>query len=374
MNTSSKSQISIKRIMVKAIVLFILFNFLFIYFKELPYGNISLYNSIFPGRERLPFGETPSVSFNLTLFNLDAMISSHKISSEKKSADEFRIVLLGDSSIWGFLQKPEETLAGRLKNKIDFPCQGKNITVYNLGYPSLSVLKDLVILDKIKPYKPDLVLWFVTLESMVSEEQLNSPLIKNNSLIINRIIKDYQLALSQQSINLLNYTIIGQRRNLADILRLQMYGILWAGSGIDQAYPQDYTPAQRDFEPDASYKNLKVGQLQNNYLATDVVSKAIGGSPGTDFIVVNEPILISQGINSDIRYNYYYPRWAYDKYRVILKSVFESSTIKYYDFWDLIPQSEFTNSAIHLNSKGEDVFAEEIKTIIKNFCDSLGNQ
>jgi hypothetical protein len=372
MNTSKNSQISITRIVVKSVLLFILFNFLFIFLREYPYGSISLYNSIFPGRERLPFGETPSESFNLTLFNLDAMIASHKIAGEKKTADEYRIILLGDSSIWGFLQKPEDTLAGLLGKNPDFQCQGKNIKVYNLGYPSLSILKDLVILDKIKPLKPDLVIWFVTLESMISEEQLNSPLIKNNSLLINKINLEYKLGLPKYPVNWMNYTIIGQRRNLADIMRLQYYGVLWAGSGIDQSYPKIYIPAQRDFEPDLTYKNFKNDQKMNNEIATELINKAIMVNPGIKFLVINEPILISQGKNSDIRYNYYYPRWAYDEYRVIVKSFFEKSGIKYFDFWDLIPQSEFTNSAIHLTHKGETVLAGETKTLIKNTCESSG--
>jgi hypothetical protein len=370
MNTSSNKQISITRIIIKTILLFILFNFLFVLLRDIPYGSLSLYNSIFPGRERLPFGETPSESFNLTMFNLDAMIASHRISAGVKAADEYRIVLLGDSSIWGYIQRPEDTLAGVLKNILDFQCRGKNINIYNLGYPSLSVLKDLMILDKIKTYKPDLVIWYVTLESMVSSEQMNIPIIKNNPLLTNKIIHEYNLDFPQQSVNLMDFTIIGQKRNIADIVRLQYYGVLWSGSGIDQAYSSNYTPAQRDFEPDPGYKNFKKNLLINDDLALDVISNAISRNPGIDFLVINEPILISQGRNSDIRYNFYYPHWAYDDYRVIVKPIFENSGIKYFDFWNLIPQSEFTNSAIHLNSKGENTLAEETKIIIENNCES----
>jgi hypothetical protein len=186
MNLKTKDSISITRIIVKAISLFILINFLFILLKDIPYGSISLYNSVFPGRERLPFGETPSESFNLTISNIDAMLSSHKISADTKTTNDYRIIIIGDSSIWGFLQKPENTLAGILEKKLDNQCIGKDIEVFNLGYPSLSVLKDLVILNKIEAYKPDLVIWFITLEALVSDDQLNTPLIKNNALELNK--------------------------------------------------------------------------------------------------------------------------------------------------------------------------------------------
>lgn len=374
MNSVKKKDISIIRVIIKSISLLILINFLFILLKDIPCGKISLYNSVFPGRERLPFGEASYESFNLTISNLDAMLSSHKISAYKKTEDEYRIIIIGDSSIWGFLQKPENTLTGLLENKFDYQCSSKDIEVFNLGYPSLSVLKDLVILDKVKPYKPDLVIWFITMESLVAKEQLDAPLIKSNSLIFNKVIKDYQLTYSKTNINLLDYTIIGQKRNLADIIRLQLYGALWAGSGIDQSYPDDYTPAQRDFESDFSYKNFERDQIQRDDLAIDVILKTISGFPESDFILVNEPILISSGKNSDIRYNFYYPRWAYDKYRNIVKSVFEQSAIQYYDFWDLVPESEFTNSAIHLSGIGEEMLAVKTEALIKNHCETTGKK
>jgi len=371
MKNNNKADISLKRVVIKSILLFILLNFLFIFLRDIPYGKISLYNIVIPGRDRLPFGETPLESFNLTMSNLDAMISSHKISADKKTEDDYRIIIIGDSSIWGFIQKPENTLTGLLEKKINFQCRGKNIEVFNLGYPSQSVLKDLLILNEIKPYTPNLVVWFITLESLISKEQLNIPLVKNNPLILNKVIHDYQLNYPPSTINLLDYTIIGQKRNLADVIRLQFYGALWAGSGIDQVYPENYTPAQRDFDLDYSYKNILVNQLQGNDLAIDVVQRAVSGFPNTEFMIINEPILISAGKNSDIRYNFYYPRWAYDGYRSIVKSVFERSKMNYFDFWNLVPESEFTNSAIHLTSLGEQILADKTETLIKNLCDTL---
>ena len=69
-------------------------------------------------------------------------------------------------------------------------------------------------------------------------------------------------------------------------------------------------------------------------------------------IVVNEPMLISQGANSDMRYNFFYPRWAYDKYRDLLRADMARRGVRYVDLWDAVPQSEFTNSAVHLTPAG----------------------
>jgi lysophospholipase L1-like esterase len=71
-------------------------------------------------------------------------------------------------------------------------------------------------------------------------------------------------------------------------------------------------------------------------------------------------MFISEGQNSDIRYNLYYPRWAYDDYRRLLAQVAEDNGWNYLDLWNLVPGSEFTNSAIHLTPEGEAQLAAAI--------------
>jgi hypothetical protein len=192
--------------------------------------------------------------------------------------------------------------------------------------------------------------------------------VENNPVLINSLIKKFQLSFSTNEIKILDNSIIKQKRNLADLIRHQLYGILWAGSGIDQVYPQEINPAQRDFEPDATFKGFEQDQFDENDLAADVILNAADRLSKMEFIVINEPILISSGKNSDIRYNFYYPRWAYDKYRNIIKTTLTKSGILYYDFWNLVPESEFTNSAIHLNLVGERILANKTREIIKMFC------
>src|SRR5512137_2363110 len=79
-------------------------------------GPISLYNHLFPGRERFPYGETPQKSNNMTINDLDAMLASHA-ASQPKGADEFRVFIFGDSSVWGTLLSNNQTLAGQLNEK-----------------------------------------------------------------------------------------------------------------------------------------------------------------------------------------------------------------------------------------------------------------
>jgi len=85
-------------------------------------------------------------------------------------------------------------------------------------------------------------------------------------------------------------------------------------------------------------------------------------------LLVNEPMLISDGINSNIRYNFFYPRWAYDEYRQQLAEHAAARNWRYLDLWDLVPAVEFTNSAIHLTPAGETLLANTIAAAIQTEC------
>ena len=372
-NDSTSSAISIKRIIIKTILILLIINFGWIYLSKLPIGDVSIYNFFFDGRYRLPFGENPKKSYNLSLYNLDAMFASHEINKKQADVEDIHVVLIGDSSTWGFLQKPDNTLSGLL-NKI-FMGDDKNIVFHNLGYPSISILKDLMVVDRALEYNPDLILWFITLEALPKEKQLEIPIIKNNPGIVNSIIEKYELSeIKLIEEKLLDNTLWNQRRNISDLLDLQLYGILWDATGIDQEYPETYNPAQRDFmEIIEQYYSVNPDDKLENFLALEIIENVIEKSKGTDFILINEPILISEGANSSVQYNYYYPRWAYDQYRLIMKEYTQKNNIKYYDLWDLIPESEFTKSAIHFSESAEKILADKITLVIEEYIDQNRN-
>ena len=104
----------LRNVLLKALLLFVVFNLVFAAWPPVWLGRISAYNLLFPGRPRFPFGEAPSVSYNLSLYDLDAMFASHVLSAGTKPANEYRVLLVGDSSVWGTLLRPQDTLAGQL--------------------------------------------------------------------------------------------------------------------------------------------------------------------------------------------------------------------------------------------------------------------
>jgi hypothetical protein len=257
----------------------------------------------------------------------------------------------------------------RIKAPIAIAACGKTVRAYNLGYPTISLMKELMILDQALEYQPDMIVWLTTLESLPLDKQFESPLVANNAGRVQQIIAKYQLPLDPNDPALVqpskwDQTFVGQRRAVADLFRLQVYGALWASTGIDQFYPESYERAQIDLEASEDFHGLKT--LQGN-LALDVLEA--GMATGVHTLLVNEPILVSNGQNSDIRYNFFYPRWAYDEYRVLLDGRAKENNWNYLDLWDLAPMDQFTNSGVHLTPYGESLLAEEVAAAIQSNCE-----
>ncbi len=167
--------------MIKAALLFVAFNVIFALIDPIEaLGSVSLYNFVLPGRERLPYGEDSARSFNLSLYNIPAMINSHVV-ARPKAADEFRVIIIGDSGTWGWFLKNEDTLAGQINAQQLKTADGRRIVAYNLGYPILALTKDVLILDEALKHQPDLIVWPITLDSFPREKQLFSPIVQNNA-------------------------------------------------------------------------------------------------------------------------------------------------------------------------------------------------
>jgi hypothetical protein len=362
----------IRNVLIKGILLFLILNFAV---ALIPpggkLGNLSLYNVLLPGRIRLPFGENPEGAYNLSLYDLEALFASHEISAGAKPGDEFRIVLIGDSATWGTLLQPQDTLSGLINQDNLTSCDGRTVRTYNLAYPSMSLTKDLLILDEALTYEPDLIIWPVTLQSFPRKIQLNTPLVANNPQRVQPLILQLDLTLDAESEDFVeptfwDRTLIGRRRAIFDALQLQFYGAMWAATGIDQTYPDDYTPAQRDFESgDYQFLGWEPTELGLDLISLDILYAGANLAGEIPVLIVNEPILISEGENSDLRYNFFYPRWAYDQYRLAMAIQSMNAAWDYLDLWNAIPQEEFTNSAVHLSPEGSQLYYRALKPTIE---------
>lgn len=354
------------RIVFKAALLFVLLNLLFALLTPVEaLGRISVYNTLLPGRDRLPYGENPTESYNLSLFNIPAMFAAHEIVASPAD-DEFRVLVTGDSATWGWLLSPDATTTAQL-NALDLTTDdGRRVVFYNTGYPALSLTKDLLLLDYALRYEPDLVVWLVTLESFVPGNQL-VPLAANNPTRTRDLIERYDLATDPDDPafvehDFIDETIVGQRRALANWLRLQGYAVAWASTGIDHAI-RDYDPLTRDFSTDVSWEGYaEPVELTAADLAFDVLGAGMQRieEAGIPALLVNEPIFITDGAGSDLHYNLWYPRWAYDAYRDLLAAQSESAGWTLLDLWDALPPDVFTDSPVHMDAGGAQTLAQRL--------------
>lgn len=350
------------RVLAKGAALFAAFNLLWLVAQPMPVvGALSVYGWLVPYRERLPYGETPAAN-NLSANSLEVMLATHAIRAPKPP-DEFRVVVIGDSATWGILLKPEETLTSQLNARALVAADGRRMRFYNLAHPIMSLTKDLLLLEAARAYEPDGVIWLHTLESFYRPEQLRPPLLQANAARVRELAARFDLALDVDSLPTPEWwaqTFIGQRRLVADWWRLQCFGLAWATTGIDQIYPE-YTPRRSDFEADMAWKTFATPDDLTPALAFDVIAAAHAMLGDVPLLLVNQPIFISRGQNSEIRYNTWYPRWAFDQFRATYAAQAAANGWRMIDLWDVIPAERFTDSPVHLDALGAQALADALK-------------
>jgi hypothetical protein len=338
-------------------------------------GSLTLYNGLLPGRTRLPHGYQPAVANNLTIFNLNAIFASHEIAAPKP-ADEFRVVILGDSSIWGATLAEDETRTAFL-NAHELTHAGMRVRFYNIGYPRFSAFKDLLLLHQAMGYDPDMVIWFVTLEALPADRQVYVEIVTHNASEARALIADYDLACAPDNPAFVDpwpwdRTIFGRRRDLADLIRLQVKGFGWAATGVDLYPPDSNNRPDNDLTDEQAFHGVAGPDFQPTDLAWDMLDAGREMTKGIILLMVNEPIFRADGENSDIRYNNLYPRWAYDSYRILMDAYTRSNGIAYLDLWDAVPADQFTNSSLHTSAEAEQGIALRIEGAMERiFAGSL---
>jgi hypothetical protein len=362
-----KSRIFAMRVVFKAGIMFVFINLLYALFNPTPaLERISIYNSLVPGRERLPYNSSENLNqaYNLSITSLEPMMRSHAVTGSKPE-DEYRVLLLGDSGLWGFPLLWEEALSAQINAAGYLLPDGRHVRTYNLGYPFASVSANLLILDYAMDYEPDMVVWFVTLDALYRQKYLlEHPIVMDNPERMNTLVDRYQLdfPLDNTQPTFGEQSLYKQRRALADLIRYQLLGIPWGMTGSDAYYTPSISESKpvNDLGDEIAYQNFSPPTLPRDVLGFDLLSAGIDRAGDIPVLIVNEPIFIADGENSDLRYNNYYPRWAYDAYRDILAEKAAAHNWPYVDLWDAVPKNEFSNTPLHLTSEGHQRLSELI--------------
>ncbi|GAB4544365.1 MAG: hypothetical protein OHK0023_01070 [Anaerolineae bacterium] len=347
------------------------FNLLWVFIQPLSWVNrLSVYNVLVPGRERFAFGEYSAESYSLIVNSLDQLFASHVI-APPKPRDEFRVVLIGDSAVWGYLLPPQATQSACINRLRLAAPNGKTVRAYNLGYPKLTVIKDLLILQRALAHQPDLILWQTTLASLYPSDQLDFALITSHRAELDALQAQYRFKLDQYPLpeaDFWSQTFFGQRRDVADWLRHQLYGIGWALTGRDHVIPRLLRPHPTNLLPDDSLLSVNVVRLQAERTITaddlnfDVLRVGIGMAQAVNvpLVLINEPIY--RKVDDPLRYNSYYPRWAYDGYREVFAQLAAAEQWRYLDLWDAVPPDQFTDTDFHLTAEANCAYAEQMIT------------
>jgi hypothetical protein len=357
------------RLILKALVMLVVINILYA-LADPPVYKISLYNTIFPGRVRLPFDDG-SEGYTVMVDDVDFMFASHVI-SKPKSANEYRVALLGDSSIWGENLTAQESLSEQW-NRAGIQCSERSLKFYNLGYPHPSVIKDLIILDKAVEHEPDLIIWFVTLNTLIPQ-RLSPFLLANREKALNllqtyNIPFKYEKELLEMKESVYQQTLLGERSDLARWMKLQALGVIWAGTDADSGVPIDDTSTiSPDLENEVRYKGTKSKSDLNKLMLFQALQAGHEIAGSIPILIVNEPMYIASGGNTSVRYNDVYPRWAYDYYRKILAANAKAAKWNYRDMWKALPPKFFPHTSLHFSADGVNMLIQKLNPTLQKIA------
>jgi hypothetical protein len=377
-DNSKKIPINPWRVLVKGIIIFLILNIVFGLIDP-SMGRFVLFNHGFiPGYQRLPVLWKPNRHLTGTLYferefidKVDLLFAAHIVSSRPKGANEYRVLIFGDSSVWGTALYASETLAGQINSMKLTTCDGKQVVAYNLGYPDNSTLKDLVIQNYAQRYKPDLSIWLFSMLAFTKANQVD-PFIEANASEARSIALKYNL---DYDIDLLptlkktfwDKTIIGRRQDFSLLIKLYTTAFVSASIGTDDPRARTERELVLENYPTANDKfdNIEPPADLRKYLVLDTLRVANLITEGK-IIYVNEPVYISDKSTGKISYNSTYPKWAFDQFRNLISEMADKSQWKFYDFWNIANTDEFSTSIFHLRPSGEAKLAEKIKQAILN--------
>jgi hypothetical protein len=213
----------------------------------------------------------------------------------------------------------------------------------------------LVFIDKAVTYKPDLVIWFLTLNTFRPDTQLSGKnFMPVNRAYITDLSKRYGLGLNTTSLTT-NQQTAAQAWEIVRAAKEPLHSDSYPLLPNDQVASSRFTA------------KLWPPKLPASILPFNLFRAGLKILSSTKVLVVNEPIFIGSGQNSTLRYNEYYPRWAYDQFRQILLKDSQANSWKYLDLWNAIPPQNFTGTPLHRTPSGELLMFNKFVPIIKNF-------
>jgi hypothetical protein len=315
------------------------------------------------------------------LFDISLILRQHEICRRpEQHPEEGAIWLFGNSSVFGLHVPAGETFAGILNQGWD--AQSTPLHMYNLAFVFPYQFKDALILEGSLEYKPDLIVYGITLFDFIHLAPLRWPdtlsqfFIANDAGIdrlddagaaglddlvdIYRERPERQSKLRQQWMRL---------RELGSFLRLAARqnapGLIsrWFLSPEDGPVPLPPHEKKALLRRKTDYDCQKVVDDFNSFFGEQWTSwnilaylEQVQRESGVDVVVFNVPI---QHNPSGECYNGRYPSEAYAAYRLWIREETKSLDLAFWDLHDLLPRAEFDDS-IHPTELGHRRMAKEL--------------
>ena len=373
----SNEPVAIKplRVLAATLILFLLSNLCFALANPST-GHLALFNDMLPGFDRFPELRAQADASGVSIMtDFDILFPLHIISSREKPKDEFRIVMVGDSSVWGTLLRLEQTMTGQINSAQLQSCDNRRVVAYNLGLGGKSALRDLLMISElVNNDQPDLIIWSFTMNTF-SEADKSNEVFANANYGRTRALEEitgYHFlddTTPPRESSWVDRTIYGRREELNLLYQLSWLRLKSLSIGTDdfKVLDEDDRVQDRKVGKKDDYEGLRAGDNALALLDARFLLSAVKIAKGVPIIYLNEPMYTIT--DNPVRYNASYPHWAYDQYRSRLGDLSREYSWTYLDLWDLVPPSEFSNSLEHRTVEGETLVTRElIPAIISEAC------
>lgn len=380
MNSPFTSPRQLMRIMIKAIVLLLICDALQI---GLNVASIieqwAIYKSFTPPTARLGFANQIG---DPIWWRLDALLDAHEI-AQPKAPDEYRVIFLGDSATFCLYCRSTEAIP-QLFTELGATIDGKRVRAYNLAYPGSDWLKDILILKHALKYQPDAIVWLVTAKGSGDQPLPQEPdahlITRLNADELPSLARQYNLdtwetrryadadAWYQQSI----WTHGGRYRDwLVLIARSIGNALIYPGKDLTQEYllpgePVATKPIQAVAEINSSLPGYD--RFPNRQWDLLLAGQRMAQEAHIPLLIVNEPIYVGSGPNSEVNYNSFYERDLFDRFRAAMTDFTQQHNLTYLDLWNRLPPENFSNTSLHYNLEGNRRVAEEVMKALQEIA------
>jgi hypothetical protein len=334
------------RVIIKALILFAVFYILFV---EVPSINDFVFKLLMPKLDRFPvyaLYSDPSAENGFgveSVFDVGTLFNSHFISRSAKNPNEYRVVFIGDSTIYN----------GQFYSIINNQgsiCGGKHLQAYNLGYPGISGVKDLIVLKEAMKYSPDLIIWSVT-NSITSND---ARFAQGNADDFVKLENVYGLSKAYYN----NFQLIGKAsvfNETNDEIRIEVrlllyYSVLNPATGNNDVM---VNIANRDVINAAPARHVVMPSPINGSLLDSQLRALKRITKHIPVYLINEP-----------RESTIVSAEAYKLYVNDLTDLSGTERIRMMNLAELIPDQDFTTFMIHRNNDGDMLFTRALMPAI----------